>query len=87
MSNETVNMDTELHKEEICRGSDHFIHMVKSPEGCTLWATKDICEAFQKETDLCDDEFRSCLDNFVSLEPTEADISEEEIMVGEVHLA
>lgn len=48
MSKKGVNMGAEFHKEEIHRGSDHYIWQVDTPDGHILWVTNDMCVMFQQ---------------------------------------
>ncbi|CAE1227672.1 unnamed protein product [Acanthosepion pharaonis] len=94
MSSEAVNLGADLRREEVRRGGDRYIREVEAPEGHTLRATDDMCEAFRrhfesrftKEPGLREEEFRSYLADFPRLSPIEAASCEGEITEDEVYV-
>lgn len=87
MSSEAVNTGVELHKEEICLGSDRYIRGVDTPDGRRLRSTNEVFRQhfrnrFTKELGLCGDEFRSYLADVPRLSSTEAAGCEGEITEG-----
>lgn len=94
MLTKRVKIGAELDKEEIRRGSDHYIHQVDTPDGLRLRATntreafrQNSQNRFTKEPDLYEKEFHSYLADVHRLSWTEAADCEGEITEGEVHLA
>lgn len=52
MSNEAMNMDSELRKENICRGFALYIHEVDTQDEHRLQSINNMCAAFRPKTNL-----------------------------------
>lgn len=87
----TQNFAREISVEDIYR----YIRVVDSLKNPFLRSTNDLCEAFwlhlesrfTKELGLCEEKFRSDLDEFPWPSPNEATRREDEITVGEFYIS